>query len=59
MQTYIKCHCEEEDLGGRALTPESRTDIANSNRTKEQQQIDTLLASWKRVVQDNLFTQSK
>jgi putative DNA methylase len=47
-------------LGGRALTPEAgTTDIANSNRTKEQQQIDTLLASWKRVVEDNLFTQSK
>jgi putative DNA methylase len=47
-------------LGGRALTPEAgTTDIANSNRTKEQQQIDTLLASWKRIVEDNLFTQSK
>lgn len=47
-------------LGGRALTPEAgTTDIANSNRTKEQQQIDTLLASWKRVVEDNLFTQSQ
>lgn len=47
-------------LAGRALTPEAgATEVANSNRTKEQQQIDTLLASWKRVVEDNLFTQSK
>jgi putative DNA methylase len=47
-------------LGGRALTPEvGATDVVNGTRTKEQQQIDTLLASWKRVVEDNLFTQSK
>ncbi|BDA76524.1 hypothetical protein CAL7716_106900 (plasmid) [Calothrix sp. PCC 7716] len=47
-------------LAGRALTPEAgATEVANSNRTKEQQQIDTLLASWKRVVEDNLFTKSK
>ena len=47
-------------LGGRALTPETgATEVVNGNRTKEQQQIDTLLASWKRVVEDNLFTQSK
>jgi putative DNA methylase len=47
-------------LAGRALTPEAgATDVTSSNRTKEQQQIDTLLASWKRVVEDNLFTQSK
>ncbi len=47
-------------LAGRALTPEvGATDVVNGTRTKEQQQIDTLLASWKRVVEDNLFTQSK
>ncbi|MEB3179788.1 MAG: hypothetical protein VKL59_12240, partial [Nostocaceae cyanobacterium] len=47
-------------LAGRALTPEAgATEFATTNRTKEQQQIDTLLASWKRVVEDNLFTQSK
>jgi putative DNA methylase len=46
-------------LGGRALTPEAGQEITNNNRTKEQQQIDTLLASWKRVIEDNLFTQSK
>ncbi len=28
------------------------------NRTQEQQTIDTLLASWKRLIEDNLFTQS-
>lgn len=47
-------------LAGRALTPESgATQIVNGHRTKEQQQIDTLLASWKRVVEENLFTQHK
>ena len=46
-------------LAGRALTPEAGAEIVNNNRTKEQQQIDTLLASWKRVIEDNLFTQSK
>lgn len=28
-------------------------------RTQEQQAIDTLLASWKRVVEENLFTPRK
>ncbi|CAD5985355.1 DUF1156 domain-containing protein [Planktothrix agardhii 1806] len=46
-------------LGGRALTPETGTTETLSNRTKEQQAIDTLLASWKRLVEDNLFTQRK
>ena len=46
-------------LGGRALTPEAGTTETVSNRTKEQQAIDTLLASWKRLVEDNLFTQQK
>ncbi|WP_375469508.1 DUF1156 domain-containing protein [uncultured Nostoc sp.] len=47
-------------LGGRALTPEAgATQVVNGHRTKEQQQIDTLLASWKRVVEENLFTQAK
>ena len=46
-------------LGGRALTPEAGTTENLSNRTKEQQAIDTLLASWKRLVEDNLFTQRK
>ncbi|MEA5560882.1 DUF1156 domain-containing protein [Planktothrix agardhii] len=46
-------------LGGRALTPEAGTTETVSNRTKEQQAIDTLLASWKRLVEDNLFTQRK
>ncbi|MDZ8238648.1 MAG: DUF1156 domain-containing protein [Nostoc sp. ChiQUE01a] len=47
-------------LAGRALTPElGATQVVNGHRTKEQQQIDTLLASWKRVVEENLFTQHK
>lgn len=47
-------------LGGRALTPEiGATEIVNGHRTKEQQQIDTLLASWKRVIEENLFTQKR
>ncbi|MDM3843610.1 MAG: hypothetical protein PT120_09135 [Aphanizomenon gracile PMC649.10] len=47
-------------LGGRALTPEiGATEIVNGQRTKEQQQIDTLLASWKRVIEENLFTQKR
>ncbi|HEY9807901.1 MAG TPA: DUF1156 domain-containing protein [Halomicronema sp.] len=46
-------------LGGRTLTPEAGTTETISSRTKEQQAIDTLLASWKRLVEDNLFTQQK
>lgn len=54
-------------LSGRALTPEAGQATSTSSgqehgtqgRTQEQQQIDTLLASWKRVVEENLFTQKK
>lgn len=45
-------------LAGRALTPEAeKREIAIASRTKEQQAIDSLLSSWKRTVEDNLFTQ--
>ncbi|ERT08625.1 hypothetical protein M595_1411 [Lyngbya aestuarii BL J] len=43
-------------LAGRALTPETKQENITS-RTREQQAIDTLLASWKRIIEDNLFTQ--
>jgi putative DNA methylase len=47
-------------LAGRALTPNhSRKDTPDpitTQRTREQAVIDTLLASWKRLVEDNLFT---
>jgi len=43
-------------LAGRALTPETKQENITS-RTREQQTIDTLLASWKRIIEDNLFTQ--
>ena len=52
-------------LAGRALTGNlelsngDKTDSTNSPRMKEQQAIDTLLASWKRTIEDNLFTQQK
>ncbi|MDX2243207.1 MAG: hypothetical protein NW224_21210, partial [Leptolyngbyaceae cyanobacterium bins.302] len=46
-------------LAGRALTPEPGQEITTAQRTKEQSAIDTLLASWKRLVEDNLFTQSR
>ncbi|MGB3189624.1 MAG: DNA methyltransferase [Limnoraphis sp.] len=42
-------------LAGRALTPETKQENITS-RTREQQTIDTLLASWKRIIEDNLFT---
>jgi putative DNA methylase len=45
-------------LAGRALTPEPGQENA-AQRTKEQAAIDTLLASWKRLVEDNLFTQGR
>ena len=45
-------------LAGRALTPEAGQENMGGNRTQEQQTIDTLLASWKRLIEDNLFTQS-
>ncbi|MFB2837813.1 DUF1156 domain-containing protein [Floridanema evergladense] len=45
-------------LAGRALTTTpGETEITITNRTQEQQAIDTLLASWKRLIEDNLFTQ--
>ncbi|MEG3984309.1 DUF1156 domain-containing protein [Microcoleus sp. T3B2] len=44
-------------LAGRALTPEAGgIEGHTTNRTKEQQTIDTLLASWKRLIEENLFT---
>ena len=48
-------------LAGRALTPDSnhRQEEVISQRTQEQQAIDTLLASWKRVIEENLFTSKK
>lgn len=46
-------------LAGRALTPEIGQETTTAPRTKEQAAIDTLLASWKRLVEDNLFTQSR
>lgn len=50
-------------LAGRALTPnharEDDQETLASQRTREQSAIDTLLASWKRLVEDNLFTQSR
>lgn len=50
-------------LAGRALTPnharDNEPDTITSQRTREQAAIDTLLASWKRLVEDNLFTQSR
>ena len=47
-----------QSLAGRALTPETGQESLNPNRTVEQQAIDTLLASWKRAIEDNLFTKS-
>ncbi len=47
-----------QSLAGRALTPETGQESLNPNRTVEQQAIDTLLASWKRAIEDNLFTRS-
>ena len=57
-----------QSLAGRALTPNSSLSV-NSNldgddnnsqetiqRSEEQRAIDTLLASWKRTIEDNLFT---
>lgn len=49
-------------LAGRALTSNGNGNGNGSNsngfkpRTQEQQAIDTLLASWKRLVEENLFT---
>ncbi|MGL5807166.1 MAG: DUF1156 domain-containing protein, partial [Xenococcaceae cyanobacterium] len=45
-------------LAGRALTSNGNGSNGNGTRprTQEQQAIDTLLASWKRLVEENLFT---
>ena len=43
-------------LAGRALTPNGNGSNGNKPRTQEQQAIDTLLASWKRLIEENLFT---
>lgn len=43
-------------LAGRALTPNSGDSEGGMQRTREQSAIDTFLASWKRLVEDNLFT---
>ncbi|MDV2993252.1 MAG: hypothetical protein N4J56_002906 [Chroococcidiopsis sp. SAG 2025] len=45
-------------LAGRTLIANTGQEVA-INRTQEQRAIDTLLASWKRLIEDNLFTQSK
>jgi putative DNA methylase len=45
-------------LAGRTLIANTGQEIA-INRTQEQRAIDTLLASWKRLIEDNLFTQSR
>jgi putative DNA methylase len=46
-------------LAGRALTPEPGQETTTAPRTKEQAAIDTLLASWKKLIEDNLFTQGR
>ena len=50
-------------LAGRALTSNGNGNESNGNgfkpRTQEQQAIDTILASWKRLIEENLFTQSR
>ncbi len=47
-------------LAGRALTSNGNGNESNGNgfkpRTQEQQAIDTILASWKRLIEENLFT---
>ena len=45
-------------LAGRALTSNGNGSNGNGSkpRTQEQQAIDTLLASWKRLIEENLFT---
>lgn len=45
-------------LAGRTLISNTGQEVA-INRTQEQRAIDTLLASWKRLVEENLFTQSR
>ncbi len=56
-----------QSLAGRALTPDTSLQLngnvdednhhkENNQRSEEQRAIDTLLASWKRTIEDNLFT---
>jgi putative DNA methylase len=45
-------------LAGRTLISNTEQEVA-IHRTQEQRAIDTLLAAWKHLVEDNLFTQSK
>lgn len=45
-------------LAGRTLIANTGQEVAIA-RTQEQRAIDTLLASWKRLVEENLFTQSR
>lgn len=45
-------------LAGRTLIANAGQEVA-IDRTPEQRAIDTLLASWKRLIEDNLFTQSR
>lgn len=51
-----------QSLSGRSLTPQNGHNgngnghNGNGHRSTEQQAISTLLASWKRVVEENLFT---
>lgn len=46
-------------LAGRTLISNTGQEVALTPRTQEQRAIDTLLASWKRLVEENLFTQSR
>lgn len=49
-------------LAGRALTSDASLGAINASpeqRTQEQRAIDSLLSSWKRLVEENLFTMSK
>jgi len=45
-------------LAGRTLIANTGQEVG-INRAQEQRAIDTLLASWKRLIEDNLFTQSR
>lgn len=46
-------------LAGRTLISNTGQEVAINPRTQEQRATDTLLASWKRLVEENLFTQSR
>jgi len=46
-------------LAGRTLISNTGQEVTLMARTQEQRAIDTLLASWKRLVEENLFTQSR